>query len=56
MEYLRDDDRGVYLGGLISTSQIIAIPFIILSIYMLYTLPRRARARRLAGPGGADAA
>jgi phosphatidylglycerol:prolipoprotein diacylglycerol transferase len=55
VEYLRDDDRGVYLGGLISTSQIIAIPFIILSIYMLHTLSKRARGRRLAASGGADA-
>jgi phosphatidylglycerol:prolipoprotein diacylglycerol transferase len=46
VEYLRDDDRGVYLGGLISTSQIISLPIIALAIYMLRLLSRRAQQRR----------
>jgi len=45
VEYLRDDDRGVFLGGLISTSQLISVPILALSIYMLLRLRRRAAAR-----------
>lgn len=40
VEFVRDDDRGVFFGW-ISTSQIIAIPMIVLSTIALIVLPRK---------------
>ena len=42
IEYFRDDYRGVWLGGTLSTSQIIAIPAVIAAVIMLVILKRRA--------------
>ena len=44
VEIWRDDDRGVFLGGYISTSQLISIPLVALGIYLLWRLPKRATA------------
>jgi phosphatidylglycerol:prolipoprotein diacylglycerol transferase len=41
VEFLRDDDRGIFFGW-ISTSQLIAIPMIVLSVSALIYLPRRS--------------
>jgi phosphatidylglycerol:prolipoprotein diacylglycerol transferase len=42
VEIWRDDDRGVFLGGYVSTSQLISLPLIALGVYLLWRLPRRA--------------
>jgi phosphatidylglycerol---prolipoprotein diacylglyceryl transferase len=39
VEIVRDDDRGV-IGGLLSTSQLISLPFFALASYMLWRLSR----------------
>jgi phosphatidylglycerol:prolipoprotein diacylglycerol transferase len=49
IEIFRDDDRGVFLGGYVSTSQIISIPLIAFGLYVLL------RNRRAAGPVAAPA-
>jgi phosphatidylglycerol:prolipoprotein diacylglycerol transferase len=43
VEVFRDDDRGV-LAGLISTSQLISVPWLVLAIYMLRRLRRASTA------------
>ncbi len=49
-EIWRDDDRGVFFGGLLSTSQLISIPLFLAGAALLMYL---ARARRAAGPAPA---
>jgi phosphatidylglycerol:prolipoprotein diacylglycerol transferase len=57
VEYLRADDRGLWLGGLLSTSQLISLPLMAWAVWALW---RRAAWPQLdgaaaAGPsGGAD--
>ncbi len=41
VEFVRDDHRGVWLGGYLSTSQILAIPALIASVWMGIYLRRR---------------
>lgn len=41
IEYLRNDDRGLWLGGLLSTSQLIALPIILVSAWHLWGGLRR---------------
>jgi phosphatidylglycerol---prolipoprotein diacylglyceryl transferase len=41
VEIWRDDDRGVFLGGYLSTSQLISLPLIALGMYLLWKLPRQ---------------
>ncbi|MBU1428950.1 prolipoprotein diacylglyceryl transferase [Myxococcota bacterium] len=36
VEFFRADDRGLWLGGLLSTSQIIALPFIFVALYLMW--------------------
>lgn len=43
LEFLRGDDvRGLWLGGLVSTSQLIALGFMILAAALYFTLKKRA--------------
>lgn len=42
VEFFRNDDRGLWLGGTLSTSQIIALPIIALSAYFLWRGYRQA--------------
>ncbi|HZM69240.1 MAG TPA: prolipoprotein diacylglyceryl transferase [Candidatus Cryosericum sp.] len=50
VEFWRGDSaRGLFLGGAVSTSQIISIPVAVLSLSMLIVLSRRARAAAAAG-------
>lgn len=44
IEVFRDDDRGVFLGGLVSTSQLISAPVLVVGVLLLVRLGRRARA------------
>jgi len=44
VEILRDDERGVFFGGWISTSQIIGIPMVLAGIAMLWWLNKQRRA------------
>jgi phosphatidylglycerol:prolipoprotein diacylglycerol transferase len=44
IEIFRDDDRGVFLGGHLSTSQLISLPLFAGGIALLVVLRRRARA------------
>ncbi len=41
IEIWRDDDRGVFFGGYLSTSQIISIPLFAAGVYLLWRLRRR---------------
>lgn len=55
MEYLRDDYRGIWFGGTVSTSQLIGIPMLLAAAVMLLLLHRRSlrtslRAWDAAGP------
>jgi len=43
LEYLRGDPRGSVLGGLFSTSQVIGIPLVGISVFMLLYLKKRGR-------------
>jgi phosphatidylglycerol:prolipoprotein diacylglycerol transferase len=43
VEIWRDDDRGVFFGNLVSTSQLISIPLVVGGVVLLWT-QRRARA------------
>ncbi|MSP60071.1 MAG: prolipoprotein diacylglyceryl transferase [Myxococcales bacterium] len=42
IEVFRDDDRGVFLGGWLSTSQILSIPLAALAIYIFWRVRRPA--------------
>jgi prolipoprotein diacylglyceryltransferase len=42
IEVWRDDERGVFFGGLASTSQLLSIPLLALGIYLLTHPPGRA--------------
>ncbi len=44
IEIFRDDDRGVFFGGWISTSQIISIPLVAAGLVMIFYNRRKARA------------
>jgi len=49
VEFVRDDHRGVWLGGYLSTSQILAIPALIGSVWMgLYLYRRHVRLQQQA--------
>jgi phosphatidylglycerol:prolipoprotein diacylglycerol transferase len=41
VEFFRNDDRGLWLGGLLSTSQIIALPIMLVSAWYLWQGLRR---------------
>lgn len=41
IEYFRNDDRGLWLGGVLSTSQLIALPFMVVSAWYLWQGLRR---------------
>lgn len=41
IEYFRNDDRGLWLGGVLSTSQLIALPFMLASAFYLWQGLRR---------------
>jgi phosphatidylglycerol:prolipoprotein diacylglycerol transferase len=41
LEIFRDDDRGVFLHGLLSTSQIVSLPLFGLGLYLLFRPPGR---------------
>jgi phosphatidylglycerol:prolipoprotein diacylglycerol transferase len=41
IEYFRNDDRGLWLGGVLSTSQLIALPFMLASAWSLWQGLRR---------------
>lgn len=43
VEFYRDDHRGVWLGGALSTSQLLAIPAVIVSLGLGYYLWKRSR-------------
>ena len=50
VEFWRGDSaRGVFLGGAVSTSQIISVPVAVLSLAMLVVLSRRARTADVTG-------
>jgi len=42
IEYFRSDNRGEWFNEMISTSQLIGIPFIVLSIFMMWRLSRKS--------------
>ena len=44
VEIFRDDERGVFFGGLASTSQLISIPLVAAGVVLLVKMGRRARA------------
>jgi phosphatidylglycerol:prolipoprotein diacylglycerol transferase len=46
VEIWRDDDRGVFLGGTVSTSQLISLPLVAIGIALLMRGRRRAAAAR----------
>jgi phosphatidylglycerol---prolipoprotein diacylglyceryl transferase len=45
LEYLRNDNRGVYFGGLLSSSQLVSVAVFMFSAVMYYTLARKAGIR-----------
>jgi phosphatidylglycerol:prolipoprotein diacylglycerol transferase len=49
LEFWRDDHRGIWLGGTLSTSQILGIPVILAAVFIMRRL---ARAPRQAPPAG----
>lgn len=46
IEFLRDDERGVFFGGRVSTSQLISIPLLALGLWLLRHPPRDPFAAR----------
>lgn len=42
-EFLRDDNRGLFFGDTLSTSQLISIPLFLLALYLLYYLRKQGR-------------
>jgi len=46
-----DTARGLFFGGMLSTSQLIALPAIVLAAIMLFVLARRGKERTSSAPG-----